>query len=133
MTEQTEDLTLEEVRLKLAPEIALAAIFDGWSDAALLSAAEGADVDPAIARLAFPASGPHDRVARRNVPFADRTESRVEIGPAFGDAAEFKGGPSLDPPCNRFADQLLQQKQKANYIGRCSRILEEIFKKLRFD
>lgn len=47
------DLTLDELRLALAPAVADAAVFDGWSDAALASAAEleGADID--VARLAF--------------------------------------------------------------------------------
>ena len=47
------DLTLDELRLVLAPAIADAAIFDGWSDAALEMAADqmGADID--VARLAF--------------------------------------------------------------------------------
>ncbi len=48
------DLTLDELRIALAPEIALAAMFDGWSDTALASAAGNAGVDPAVARLAFP-------------------------------------------------------------------------------
>lgn len=47
------DATLDEIRLALAPEIALAAMFDGWSDAALVSAAEGEGLDPAVVRLAF--------------------------------------------------------------------------------
>jgi ubiquinone biosynthesis protein COQ9 len=54
---QAADPTLDELRLQLAPEVAQAAIFDGWSDAALISASEAAGVDPAIARLAF-ADGP---------------------------------------------------------------------------
>lgn len=47
------DLTLDELRLALAPAIADAAIFDGWSDEALVMAAQqmGADID--VARLAF--------------------------------------------------------------------------------
>ncbi|MBY6129423.1 COQ9 family protein [Qipengyuania aquimaris] len=47
------DLTLDELRLALAPAIADAAIFDGWGDDALVMAAEqmGADID--VARLAF--------------------------------------------------------------------------------
>lgn len=47
------DLTLEELRLALAPAIADAAIFDGWGDDALTMAADqmGADID--VARLAF--------------------------------------------------------------------------------
>lgn len=47
------EMTLDEVRLHLAPHIADAAIFDGWSEAALIAAAEAAGVDPAVARLAF--------------------------------------------------------------------------------
>ncbi|RJY09885.1 COQ9 family protein [Aurantiacibacter aquimixticola] len=47
------DLTLDELRVALAPEIALAAMFDGWTMAALDSAAESAGVDPDVARLAF--------------------------------------------------------------------------------
>ena len=47
------DLTLDELRLALAPAIAEAAVFDGWSDEALVMAAKqmGADID--VARLAF--------------------------------------------------------------------------------
>lgn len=56
------DLTLDELRLHLAPEIALSAIFDGWSDAAVVSASEVAGVDPAVARLAFP-GGAMDMIA----------------------------------------------------------------------
>lgn len=48
------DLTLDELRLVLAPEIAAAATFDGWTDTALVQAADTAGVDPAVARLAFP-------------------------------------------------------------------------------
>jgi ubiquinone biosynthesis protein COQ9 len=45
--------TLAALRLALAPEIARAAVFDGWSDAALVAAAEVHGTDPAVARLAF--------------------------------------------------------------------------------
>lgn len=48
------DLTLDELRLALAPAIADAAAFDGWSEAAIDSAALANRVDPAVARLAFP-------------------------------------------------------------------------------
>ena len=51
----TADLTLDELRLYLAPAIADAAIFDGWSEAAVENAALAKQVDPAVARLAFPA------------------------------------------------------------------------------
>ena len=50
-----DDRTLDELRLDLAPEIARAAVFDGWTDRALQQAAALAGVDPAVARLAFPA------------------------------------------------------------------------------
>ena len=56
------DPTLDELRLQLAPQIAATAIFDGWSDAALVSASEAAAVDPAVARLAFP-DGPMDMIS----------------------------------------------------------------------
>jgi ubiquinone biosynthesis protein COQ9 len=51
---QAADLTLDELRLELAAQVAEAAIFDGWSDAALVSASAAAGVAPAVARLAFP-------------------------------------------------------------------------------
>jgi len=47
------DLTLDELRPVLAPDIARAAIFDGWSEKAVDFAAEKAGVDPAVGRLAF--------------------------------------------------------------------------------
>lgn len=48
------DMTLDELRLALAPAIADAAIFDGWSDAAIDAAAEQMGADKDVARLAFP-------------------------------------------------------------------------------
>ncbi|MFS0772901.1 COQ9 family protein [Sphingomonas sp. 1P08PE] len=50
-------LTLDEVRLALAPAIASNAAFDGWGDAARDLAADLQGIDPDIARLAF-ADGP---------------------------------------------------------------------------
>lgn len=74
----SDDRTLDELRLALAPEIARAAAFDGWSDAALCQAAALAGVDPAVARLAFP-GGALDMIcgwigstdARMQAAFAD--------------------------------------------------------------
>lgn len=57
----TDDLTLDELRLELAPRIARAAVFDGWSKDALRLAAEQAGVDAAVASLAFP-DGPMDMI-----------------------------------------------------------------------
>ena len=48
------DMTLDELRIALAPEIAASAMFDGWNETALVAAAEMAGVDPDVARLAFP-------------------------------------------------------------------------------
>ena len=48
------DLTLDELRIALAPHIADAAVFDGWGDAALEMAAQQAGADIDVARLAFP-------------------------------------------------------------------------------
>ena len=49
-----DDRTLDELRVALAPEIARAAVFDGWSDVALAQAAALVGVDASVARLAFP-------------------------------------------------------------------------------
>ena len=56
------DLTLDELRLALAPGVAAAAIFDGWNETALAEAAAQAGADPAVARLAFP-GGAIDMIA----------------------------------------------------------------------
>ncbi len=48
------DMTLDELRVALAPEIAASAIFDGWSDAALVMAADSVGANRDVARLAFP-------------------------------------------------------------------------------
>ena len=56
------DLTLDELRIALAPALADAAVFDGWTDAALVSASEAEGVDPDVARLAFP-GGAMDMIA----------------------------------------------------------------------
>ena len=47
------DLTLDEMRLLLAPAIADAAVFDGWSAGAVKAAAQQHHIDPAVAALAF--------------------------------------------------------------------------------
>lgn len=49
----TQDLTLDELRLELAPWIAAAAVFDGWSDEAVANAATEAGVDADAAAYAF--------------------------------------------------------------------------------
>ncbi|WP_151954486.1 COQ9 family protein [Sphingomonas sp. EC-HK361] len=49
-----QDLTLDEVRARLADDIAANAAFDGWGDAARDMAADAAGIDRDIARIAFP-------------------------------------------------------------------------------
>ena len=49
----TEDLTLDEVRARLAPDLAANAAFDGWGNAARDMAADAAGIDRDIAKLAF--------------------------------------------------------------------------------
>jgi len=56
------DLTLDEMRLALAPLVADAAAFDGWGDAAVEAAAAQRGIAPAAARLAFP-GGAMDMIA----------------------------------------------------------------------
>jgi ubiquinone biosynthesis protein COQ9 len=57
-----DDLTLEELRIALAPRIAAAAVFDGWSPAAVEAAASEVGVDRAVAAYAFP-GGAMDMIA----------------------------------------------------------------------
>ncbi|WP_425388589.1 COQ9 family protein [Croceicoccus bisphenolivorans] len=56
------EMTLEEMAQALAPAVADAAVFDGWTDLAIASAAEMHGLDPDVARLAFP-GGPMDMIA----------------------------------------------------------------------
>lgn len=48
------NMTLDQLRLALAPYVAEAAVFDGWSEAAVDSAAGIGGVPAATARIAFP-------------------------------------------------------------------------------
>ncbi|WP_271439376.1 COQ9 family protein [Pontixanthobacter luteolus] len=48
------DLTLDELRVEMAPLVAEAAVFDGWTAAAVEQAAKDFGADPDVARLAFP-------------------------------------------------------------------------------
>lgn len=57
-----DDLTVDELRLVLAPRIAGAAVFDGWSRAAVANAAAEAGIDPHVAAYAFP-GGAMDMIA----------------------------------------------------------------------
>jgi ubiquinone biosynthesis protein COQ9 len=57
------DLTLDELRLALAPGIAEAAVFDGWSDTARDMAADQLEADRDVARLAFKDDGAFGMIA----------------------------------------------------------------------
>ncbi len=48
-----EDLSLDDLRRRLAPAVAAAAAFDGWSGEAVRAAAESTGVDPDVAAFAF--------------------------------------------------------------------------------
>ncbi|NKJ43489.1 MULTISPECIES: COQ9 family protein [unclassified Novosphingobium] len=48
-----EALDLDQLRVELAPLVAEAAMFDGWTGAAVDSAAQAVGLDPAVARLAY--------------------------------------------------------------------------------
>lgn len=59
---QDDPRSLDELRLALAPAIAQAAVFDGWSEEAVASAAQDQGIDPAVASFAF-AGGAMDMIA----------------------------------------------------------------------
>jgi ubiquinone biosynthesis protein COQ9 len=85
VTVAEDDRTLDELRLALAPEVARAAVFDGWTDEALNQAAALAGVDAAVARLAF-SGGPMDMICA----WIDSTDARMEAHFADGHLAERK-------------------------------------------
>jgi len=81
----SDDRTLDELRLALAPEIARAAVFDGWTHEALNQAAALAGVDPAVARLAF-AGGAMDMIGA----WIDATDAKMEAYFADGHLGTLK-------------------------------------------
>ncbi len=52
-TASDDDTSLDDLRVRLAPLVAEAAVFDGWSEAAVHAAAEQAGVDTDVADFAF--------------------------------------------------------------------------------
>ena len=74
-----QDLTLDELRLALAPRIAAVAAFDGWSSAAITQAAGALGVDADVAAYAFK-GGPMDMIAA----WIDHVDARMEAGFAGG-------------------------------------------------
>ena len=80
-----DDRTLDELRLALAPEIARAAVFDGWTNVALCQVAALAGVDSAVARLAFP-EGAMDMIAA----WIASTDAKMQAAFADGHLANLK-------------------------------------------
>ena len=80
-----DDRTLDELRLALAPEVARAAVFDGWTDAALAQAAALTGVDAAVARLAF-SGGPMDMICA----WIDVTDAKMRAHFADGHLGTLK-------------------------------------------
>ncbi len=74
------DLTLAELRLALAPGVASAAVFDGWSMTAVEAAAKALGIKPEVAALAFP-GGAMDMIAA----WIDAVDAAMER--EFGDGA----------------------------------------------
>jgi ubiquinone biosynthesis protein COQ9 len=73
------DLTLDELRERLAPLIAANAAFDGWSDKAVAAAAQTFGADPDVARLAF-ADGAVDMIDAWFADIDRRMLERVSAG-----------------------------------------------------
>lgn len=81
-----DDLTLDQLRLELAPRIAANAAFDGWSEAALEAAANEIGVAPAVAAYALP-GGAMDMIdawiasvdARMEQAFADGSLAALPV------------------------------------------------------
>lgn len=75
---------LAELARKLAPSIAAAAVFDGWSDAAVGTAAAQHGIDPRAARLAFP-RGAIDMIAA----WIERIDADMAVALPAADLAKF--------------------------------------------
>jgi ubiquinone biosynthesis protein COQ9 len=58
MTIAPADMTLDELRLALAPKVPANAVFDGWSDKALAMAAAELGIPAGRAKLCFPGGAP---------------------------------------------------------------------------
>jgi len=82
---EADDRTLDDLRLALAPEVARAAVFDGWTDEALNQAAALAGVDANVARLAF-SGGAMDMICA----WIDSTDAKMQAHFAGGQLAEMK-------------------------------------------
>jgi ubiquinone biosynthesis protein COQ9 len=84
------DPSLDGLRLRLAPAIARAAVFDGWSDAALDAAAGELGVDPALAHLAFPDEGLGGRAMAMIAAFVASVDAAMQARFADGSLGGMK-------------------------------------------
>ena len=84
------DLTLAELRLALAPAIADAAVFDGWTDAALEMAADDLGVDRDVARLAFKPSGNGSRAMEMIAAWIEGIDQAMAAALPPADLAKLK-------------------------------------------
>jgi ubiquinone biosynthesis protein COQ9 len=94
------DLTLDEMRLALAPAIANAAVFDGWSKAAVASAAAAQGIKPEVAALAFP-GGAMDMIAA----WIETVDAAME--------AAFAGGALHNQPIRQRISRLVRFRLEA--------------------
>lgn len=73
-TPELDTLTLDELRVELAPLVAEAAMFDGWTELAVDNAAFSAGVEPSVARLAF-ATGERGAAMRMIAAWIERIDA----------------------------------------------------------
>src|SRR3546814_5265073 len=78
MTKLPDDPTLDEVRAYVAPLLPAHAVFDGWTNAALVSAARETGLDSQMLELAFP-GGATDMI---NAWFESLDEALTQAVPA---------------------------------------------------
>src|SRR3546814_17000768 len=78
MTKLPDDPTLDEVRAYVAPLLPAHAVFDGWTNAALVSAARETGLDSQMLELAFP-GGATDMI---NAWFESLDEALTQAIPA---------------------------------------------------
>jgi ubiquinone biosynthesis protein COQ9 len=87
---QSPDQSLDAIRLALAPAIARAAVFDGWSDAALAAACDDHGVDVRVARLAFAAKGPQGQAMDMIAAFVESVDAAMQANFADGSLPAMK-------------------------------------------
>ena len=90
------DMTLDELRVALAPDIAASAIFDGWNETALVAAAEMAGCDVDVAKLAFPEKPMNGRAMDMIEAWITSVDEAMEKTSTIAEAA---ASPAPQPSC----------------------------------